>query len=211
MGVPAGVEGDPCARPVAERVGNWVCAEQSPVMLVAAVQQPGFCNSSGCYTRRDDFRVTYESIKASWGYGDKVLGTHEHQVTWQLQGGQMHASPVRYRNSIATIEVVFSGQLLNTAPGAMGSPVDGTLSLYNAGNVSANAWRSWLPNGYISYDVNNWDQSQAIELSWKYPGYPGYWFAWVKSPSARSTDKVIYRFLSADQLPAEPFGGGHRL
>lgn len=209
-GVAAGAEGDQCGKPVTERVGGWVCFEPG----VDQLAQQGFCNSSGCYTRRDDFRATYESIQAAWGYGGAVLGWHEHLVTWQMQGGQMHASPVRFRNSINTVDVVFSGSMVNASPGAPGSLIDGTLGFYNAGNVPAHTWHTWTPNGFVSYDTANWDHAQVIQFSWSHPDrqrYPGYWFAYVKSPSARSTDQDLYRFRSPIELPADPHGGGYRL
>ena len=54
------------------------------------------------------------------------------------------------------------------------------------------------------------DHVQVIQFSWKYEGYDGYWYAYVKSPNATSPDKTIYRFRGVDVLPADPFGGGYR-
>lgn len=204
-----GPPADQCGRPVAERVGNWYCARPA-VALVAAVQQPGHCTVSGCYRRYNDFRADFQSTSGVWGYGDTTLGNTDLYVAWQLTGAQIQARPVRYRNTTTTTEVVFSGSLLNAAPGKDGSEIAGSFGLYVAGEVPGATWRAWAPNGHVSHDRQNWDRTQVIQVSWKHPEFPGYWYAFVKSPSARSTDMATWRFYSADQLPANPFGGGHR-
>lgn len=200
---------DQCGRPVSARVGNWYCAE--PARGGQQAQPPGFCNSSGCYRRLNDFRADFQSSPGVWGFGGRVLGRQEHYVTWQLTGARMTARPVYYRNSVDTIDVVFSGDLLNAAPGVIGGPVGGAYSLHNAGAVPGGTQRAWAPNGYTAIDRSNFDHVQVIQFSWAFPGYPGYWYTYVKSLNATSTDKTIYRFRGVDQLPADPYGGGYRL
>jgi hypothetical protein len=84
-----------------------------------------------------------------------VLGYHEHEVAWQLTGSRMWAKPVFYENSVATVDVVFTGDLLNAAPGKPGTSVDGAFNLYTAGDVPAGVRRAWRPNGCKSYDDDN--------------------------------------------------------
>jgi hypothetical protein len=172
---------------------------------------PEHCNESGCYRRYDDFRADFRSVRGAWGIGPRVLGHHEHEVAWQLTGSQMRAKPVFYENSVATVDVVFTGDLLNAAPGKPGTPVDGAFNIYTAGDVPAGVRRAWRPNGFKSYDDANFDHVQVIQFSWKLPGYDGYWYAYVKSPNATSPGKDVYRFRDVDQLPADPFGGGYRI
>jgi hypothetical protein len=204
-----------CERPVGARVGNWYCPEPAPtaagaVRGFASVDAPGYCNSSGCYKRYNDFYADFVSNRGSWGYGPKVLGYEDHQVEWRLSGAQMRARPVYYRNSVDTIDVVLSGNLLNAAPGRPGDAVDGTFGFYLAGKVTAGVRAGWRPNGYKSYDQSSFDHVQAMEFSWRHPDYPGTWYAWVKSPNATSPNKDVYRFRGVDQLPAQPFGGGYK-
>lgn len=60
------------------------------------------------------------------------------------------------------------------------------------------------------------DRVLGIQVSWTYPGYPGYWYEYVKSPSAHSNynqdpNDDLYRFDPARPLPANPYGGGYRI
>ena len=104
--------------------------------------------------------------------------------------------------------MTFTGDLLNAAPGAVGSAVPGAYSLYVAGNVPSGYVRAWGPNGYKSLDNTNWDHTQVNEFAWNFPGWSGYWYSYVKSICTHSSDKAIYRFDSASSLPADYGGGG---
>jgi hypothetical protein len=204
-----------CDRPLSARTGNWFCPVPGPDVVgavrgLAAPQVPGYCNSSGCYKRYDDFRADFESTRGAWGYGPRLLGYEEHGVTWQLTGARTTAKPVFYRNSVDTVDVTFSGDLLNAAPGRPGDPVGDAYSPYYAGAVQAGVQARWRPNGYTFLDRDNFDHVQVTQFSWSLPGYPGYWFSYVKSLNATSPGKDIYRFRGVDQLPADPFGGGYR-
>jgi hypothetical protein len=205
---------DQCERPVSARVGNWYCPDPAPTMTgairgFATVGAPGYCNSSGCYKRYDDFRADFTSNRGAWGFGPKLLGHEDHEVVWQLAGAEMRARPVFYRNSVATTDVIFTGNLVNAAPGRTGDEIEDTYGVHLAGDVEAGHRQAWLPNGYKSYDTDNFDHVQVMQFSWKLPGYPGYWYSWVKSPNATSANKDIYRFRGVNQLPADPFGGGY--
>lgn len=197
-----------CGKPVAERVGNWYCPASGASGLQQ--QQPGFCNVSGCYRRYSDYRADWASAPGTWGHGGRVLGSAEFEATWQLTGPQMVSSPVRYRNSVDTVNVAFEGLLLNAAPGRLGAPVEGTFAPYMAGPVPGGTMRSWQPNGYSSYDREMWDHVHVITFSWQHPEVPGTWYAYVKSLNATSVDKSDYRFRGVDELPADAGSGGYR-
>lgn len=170
-----------------------------------------FCASNGCYYRYSDFLADFQSYIGIWGYGTKTLGSETTYVEWTLTGAQTVSKPAQYENSVATTNVIFSGNLLNAAPGVIGSNVSGAYSVYTAGNVPAAYTRSWTPNGYKSYDKNNFDHTQVNEFTWNFPGYSGYWYSYVKSICTHSPDKTIYRFDSVSSLPADYGGGGHHV
>ncbi|MGQ0837853.1 hypothetical protein [Actinokineospora sp.] len=149
-------------------------------------------------------------MSGNWGYGGSVLGRVDLYASFQLTGAQTWSKPVQYKNTRSTTEVVFTGDLINSAPGATGNPVPGKWSIYNAGSVPGGLTRSWSPNGYKSYDNTMWDHSQVHQWSWKTSGYSGYWYAYIKSICTRTSDKVTYRFYSVNQLPANAYGAGWR-
>ena len=208
---------DQCTKPVAERVGNWVCyttatgAVQPARSATVTPAATGFCNSSGCYERYDDFHADFDSYDATFGYGTKVLGSEHHYVDWQITGAQIVAKPAQMYTSISTTSLIYTGDLLNAAPGATGSSISGKYATYSAGNAAPFEVKAWLPNGYKSYDNTMWDHSQVVEFTWNVPGYSGYWYAYVKSISSHTTvlgTGAIYRFAAVTGLPASPYGGG---
>lgn len=200
-----------CGTALSERVGQWVC----PVEPSALRNRPGVsaatgsCDAWACRQRYDDFNAD-ASAAGYWGWGGNTLGRVDVYAEYQLAGAQTWSKPVTYTNSAATTNVVFTGDLLNSAPGAEGSQVEGAFSLYNAGNIPAGTYASWNPNGYKSYDNKNWDHSQVHQWSFNAPGYEGYWYIYVKSTCTHTSDKSIYRFDAVDQVPANPDGAGWR-
>jgi hypothetical protein len=204
------VGSDQCGVALAKRSGKWLCMQPAPgANAVRATATTGWCNMSGCYNRYSDLLADYSSNYAYWGYGATTLGHAKFYVEWTLQGAQTISKPVYYWNSVATDNVVITGDLINAAPGAVGQEVPGAWNLYNAGNVPAYTNIAWNPNGYKSYDNHNWDHSQVHQWSWNYPGYSGYWYAYVKSICSHTTNKAIYRFDAASQEPANPWGSGY--
>jgi hypothetical protein len=134
-------------------------------------------------------------------------------ATFQITGAQTSSKPFYYYNTSGSQHVVFTGDLINAAPGAVGSEVSGAFSLYNAGTVPAATQIAWNPNGYKSYDNKNWDHSQVQQWSWKATSSDcnsGYWYVFAKSVCMHTSDKVTYRFDAVSQVPANPDGGGWR-
>jgi hypothetical protein len=206
--VTAGSSGsEQCGTPLAQRVGRWLCLDTPASAKKFGPAGTGFCDGWACRYRYDDFEADVE-VAGNWGWGDQQLGTMQGYADFQLAGAQTTSKPVQYTNTAYTTEVVFSGNLLNAAPGVAGDPVDGTFSVYNAGDVVAGGSTSWLPNGYKSYDNTMWDHSQVIEWAFSAPDYPGYWYLYAKSTCTHTDDKVIYRFDGVDQVPADPDGAG---
>lgn len=208
---------DQCSKPVSKRVGRWTCYAASTTSSAVAPQltstQTGWCDNGGCYERYDDFHVDYNSRDLYFGYGTRTLGFEHHYVNWQLVGSRITAKPAQYFVSIATASNTFSGSLLNAAPGRGGSVIPGTLEPgRNFGYSQSFTVIRWLPNGFTSYDNTQWDHSQVIEFSWKVPGYPGYWYSYVKSVCShtqqRNVQGAIYRFDPVTGVPANPYGSG---
>jgi hypothetical protein len=200
-----------CERPLSERTGNWFCPEPAAaVRAVGSADPTGYCNVSGCYRRYNDFRADFRSAPGAWGYGPTKLGEQQHEVVWQIVGARMTARPVYYENSVGTVAVQFSGNLLNAAPGRLGDPVGDAYGVHNVGSVPPGFRQAWRPRGYTAIDRNNFDHVLVVQFAWSHPEYPGHWYSWVKSPNATSTDKAIYRFRGVEQLPAEPYGGGYQ-
>lgn len=164
--------------------------------------------------RYDDFRGDFESSSGTWGYGSTQLGTAYYYVQWQLTGARTVSKPVRWYTSRNTINVVWSGDLLNAAPGATGTPVSGKYAPYVVGNATAYTPKTWDPNGYQSFDNTMWDHAQVNQFSWSLSGYTGYWYAYIKSISSHTTvlgTGALYRLRAVTGLPASAYGGGYRL
>lgn len=203
---------DQCGLPVDQRTGNWLCFDVPAANSArpAAAASTGFCNSSGCYTRVDDFTSYFSGNSGTWGYGSTVLGRETHNIDYKLQGAQTTSKPVQYINSVSTKSVVFSGDLLSANVGEAGSAIPGKYSPYNAGNVPGGTPKYWDPNGYKSYDTSRTCHVQVHQFSWKYGNYAGYWYSYVKSIVACKDSSGLYRFKSVSSLPASPYGGGYR-
>lgn len=210
-----------CGKQISARQGNWACfetagkvASAAPPGASAAAAATSYCNNGGCYQRYDDFHADYQSTQLTWGYGSQPLGIESHYVNIQLTGASSQAKAVTYRNSTATSNVFFTGDLINAAPGAVGSSVSGAFSLYSAGSVAANTSKSWSPNGYKIYDNTQFDHSLVNQFSWEKTGYQGYWYVYVKSISAhtdvRNSTSALYRFRSpiSTSLPSTPYSSG---
>jgi len=196
-----------CGTPMANRVGRWLCPANPTPAKKFGPTATGYCDSWACRERYDDFNADV-SASGSWGWGDQLLGTVEVYAEFQLAGAQTWSKPVSYTNTAYTTNVIFTGDLLNSAPGVDGSEVEGAFSLYNAGDISAGSYAAWTPNGYKSYDNTMWDHSQVHQWSFNAPDYPGYWYIYAKSTCTHTADKQIYRFDQVDQVPANPDGAG---
>jgi len=163
-----------CALPVSRRLGAWVCVKPgngvapTPSRAVrerAAPATTSYCGSNGCYYRYGDYLADFDSYLGYWGFSGRTLGFETTYVQWTLTGATTVSKPVQYKNSVPTTNVIFVGDLLNTAPGANGSSVAGAYSVFVAGSVPASYLRSWTPNGYKTVDKDNFDHSQVNEFT----------------------------------------------
>lgn len=198
---------DQCGKATSQRVGNWVCPAAPSASTPMKAAYTNYCDPIICWYKYDQKSADVGGSDY-WGYGGTQLGNVDVYAGFQLQGAQTVSYPVQYRNSGDTTNVVFTGDLLNAAPGVEGTQVSGKFSLYNAGNVPAGTMATWDPNGYKSYDNTMWDHSQVHEWTWNAPGYPGSWYIYAKSTCTHTFDQINYEFYAVDQLPANPDGNG---
>lgn len=201
---------DQCGVDISMRVGNWVCFAPTKTEIsrrASTNDTTNWCNEWDCRYRYDDFAADLDAA-GIYGFGGEWLGRVDVYAFFQLAGAQTWSQDVYYRNSRDSKEVVFVGDLLNAAPGVVGGRVDGAFSLYNAGNVPGGTTKRWDPNGYKSYDNQNWDHTQVHEWAFGIDGYPGYWYLYAKSTCTQTDDKTIYRFYNVEQVPADANGAG---
>ena len=124
-----------CRLPVANRVGAWLCSSPqnglaprpswAPRPSINPFTTTGFCASNGCYYRYSDFTADFDSYAGWWGSGSTILGDSATYVYWTLTGRQTVSKPATNAKSVPTTNVNFSGNLLNAAPGVVGSSVAG--------------------------------------------------------------------------------------
>lgn len=206
------VGADQCAAAVGNRKGRWACPTTGRTPAAAPAGYWGWCDSWSCRHRTDDFKSD-EQLNATWGCGGTTLGAVQVYASFQLTGPKTLSKPVYYYNTSASQTVVITGDLLNSAAGAVGTEVPGAFSLYNAGDVPGAQQISWNPNGYLSYDNKNWDHSQVHQWSWNDTSSDcsaGYWYVYAKNICTHTQDKLTYRFDAVNQVPANPDGGGWR-
>lgn len=211
-GVEVGASGmEQCALPLAERRGRWLCPDEktltSPIKATAPAE--GYCEAWACRNRYDDFFADM-SVHGIWGWNGTMLGQMDGYADIQLTGAQSWSKPVRYVNTRDTHDVIFTGDLLNAAPGVEGDQIEGKFSLYLAGNAGPGESKTWGPNGYKAYDNTMWDHTLVHQFSFKHAEYPGYWYLYVKSTCMHTNDKQIYRYYGVRQVPANSDGGGWR-
>jgi hypothetical protein len=212
-----------CGKAKALRIGRWICPAPKPAgtdaetaaaalrasARTAAADDPTiWCNEWGCRYRYDDFAADLD-VGGIYGWGDTQLGQMSGYVFFQLSGALTRSDPIQYLNTRDTTNVVFTADLLNSAPGAEGTQVPGQLRMYQAGNAEGGIIRDW-PNGYSSYDNTMWNHSQIQQWSFSVDGYPGYWYIFAKSTCTWTEDKQIYRYFDVGQVPANANGGGWR-
>ena len=116
---------DQCGSELSKRIGNWVCPAPASTAPKAAAGT-GYCEVSGyaCRYRYDDFSADV-GASGYWGWNGTMLGKVDVYASFQLAGAQTWSKPVSYTNSAATTNVIFTGDLINAAPGAQGSQVAG--------------------------------------------------------------------------------------
>lgn len=205
-----------CAVPAADRVGSWVCDSSDSVTdgEAAPALWWGFCSYQySCWSRADDFNAKWDG-RVAYGYGRTTLGTAYGSVAWQLVGGRSISWPIRWSASGQTEDVMFSATMFNGVPGVPrgGSPIRGSLDFSNnTPIVGSNRLVYW---SYSHYNDSMYDHNVVTEFSWEVPGYPGYWYFYVRSLSSHTTRlgrSAIYRFAPLfGGLPGDKDGAGHR-
>lgn len=197
-----------CARPQAERLGNWLCMV-NPIPADTASSNKGYCKIQGCWYV---YSVTKSGYSATgyFGYGDTLLGKVQLYFEVTLNGAQSRSKPVRFEASAAVVNMIFEGnRFLYTSKHPAGTPVGGARNSHHAGNVPAGKTVQWTPNGYKAYYNKASEQSVWHEWNWNMADYPGTWYFWAKSVKFVNVGKGTYHFGHDDDLGEDPAGSGY--
>lgn len=221
---------DQCSLPVESRTGNWTCGDPAhpttpaeaaaaeaaaaaaagPSSLLAigsSVPRSEHCNGWGCWSVFNDFFAEFYTTSVYDGYGGQTVGNLHFLVEWHNTGAQVAAGPVQSTYSAYTVNTVFSGALSNGAHNVVGSEIS-SCSPQTVGAAAANQTVTYSKGCRLPPDYNNWDHNMAIESSRTLSQYPGTWWFFAKSPVSHTTDKVNWRFSTADILPGDSARGG---
>ena len=227
---PAGISSTPaetsattdpqCALAPAQRVGSWVCDDAATSSgsttsqpSSAMVGREGYCSATGCWNRLDDLVASW-SADFTYGWGSTRLGTGTASITWKLAGARSYSKPIRWKASGQTRNVVFSAAMFNGAPGVPhgGSEIRKSRSVSpSTAVVGPDTSVSWSPNGYSFYNNTMYDHNVVTEFSWNVPGYPGYWYLYVRSLCSHTKtlgSSAQYRFGSLTDLPGDKASAG---
>jgi hypothetical protein len=114
-----------------------------------------------------------------------------------------------------TRDVGFNAEMFNGAPNAPhgGSPIRRTKAhshLYSY--VPSYHEMTW---DYWEYDDDMWDHNIVNQFTWSAPGYSGYFYFYVRSPTAHTyrlggNAQYYFNDPAAGGLPQDQHGGGHR-
>jgi hypothetical protein len=197
-----------CAKPLAERSGNWLCPA-SPIPASIASSNEGYCKIQGCWSVYSEVASGY-SATGYFGYGDTQLGEVQLYFEVTLKGAQSRSRPVRFESSAAVVNLIFEGnRLLYTPRYPAGIPVGGAGNSHLAGKIPAGETVQWTPNGYKAYYNKASEQSVWHEWSWNMAGHPGTWYFWAKSVKFVDVGKGTYHFGHDDDLGENPAGSGY--
>lgn len=204
-----------CALPVADRVGAWVCPDPDTPSDGGGTTYilPPCALTFSCWARTGDSTAEWTGT-VYYGWGVKTLGSVSPSIKWRLNGGRTYSQP-SWRATGHTRNMIFSASLFNGAPGVArgGSYIRGSLDFSNhVPFVAPNTTVTWT---YSHYDDRMWDHNVATEFSWEVPGYRGYWYFYVRSPSSHTTRlgrTAVYRFADPNRggLPGDKDGHGNR-
>jgi hypothetical protein len=197
-----------CAKPLAERSGNWLCMV-NPVSARTATSDTGYCKVQGCWYVYSEVASGY-SATGYFGYDDQQLGVVQLYFEVVLNGAESRSKPVRFESSAAVVNLIFEGnRLLYTHRHPAGVPVGGAGNSHLAGNVPAGETVQWTPKGYRAYYDKAPEQSVWHEWNWNMADYPGTWYFWAKSVKFDRVGKTTYHFGHDDDLGEDPAGTGY--
>ncbi len=219
------VENPDCNSDLSQRPDMWVCpvTDSSGGSTAPDMTPPPDGGGSGAFCNLvESCYYPYSSLKCYWhgkvAFGTKVeglIGTAEADVTWQLVGSQTISKPVLLKVSTQTRNAHMSGDLFNGAAKAShgGSEIRGKLAFSPAVAVAGPSQSISWATGYKVSSSSTYDKNITMEWAWNVPGYEGYWYFYVRSPSAHSTvtgRRASYRFHGITALPGDAFGAGWR-
>ncbi|MDQ1745703.1 MAG: hypothetical protein QOE23_4042, partial [Pseudonocardiales bacterium] len=219
---PLTAETDPACEPDTGRVGPWVCAVSDPPADGEAAYGPDYlCNLKfHCYSRptssHADWHGTINYGTTSLFGGYHKIGTIYARVEW-VSNGPWVESEMFYTvvGTDHTRDVRFNAEIFNGAPNAPhgGSPIRRT--------KDHSPTYSFVPSyheitwDYWEYDDDMWDHNIVDEFKWSAPGYFGYFYFYVRSPTAHTyrlggNARYFFNDPLAGGLPQDQHGGGHR-
>jgi len=209
----------PACTPSTGREGGWVCAVPDPSATEDPSAFSGGCSLAfRCYDRFDAEHADWEGL-IFYGYYDRrgyhQIGSIRARVEWETSGGNVDSAMFyRATGPAYTHNVVFTAAMFNGAPGARhgGSYINRTRAYSSV--------YSYVPQGheiiwdYHQYNDDMWDHNVLNVFIWSAPNYPGYWYFYVRSPTAHTNRlgfRARYTFNdpNAGGLPQDRFGTGH--
>jgi hypothetical protein len=215
-------ETDPACEPDTGRVGPWVCAvSDPPADGKAAYGSDYWCTlKSWCYSRPTSSHadwhgtINYGTVSLFGGY--HKIGTIYARVEW-VSNGPWVESEMFYTlvGTDHTQDVRFNAEIFNGAPNARhgGSPIRRT--------KDHSPTYSFVPSyheitwDYWEYDDSMRDHNIIDEFKWSAPGYFGYFYFYVRSPTAHTYSlggnaRYYFNDPAAGGLPQDTYGSGHR-
>ncbi len=207
-----------CVLPAEERVGAWVCDNpDGPTEGETTANVWPTCSlTQSCWARTSALTAEWDG-RLYYGWGLKTLGTVSPTIKWRLNAGRAYSRP-SWRATGHTRNVMFSASMYNGAPNVPrgGSYISGSLDFSpHVRFVAPNTTVTWPGDDYSHRDVSMWDHNVVTQFSWEVPGYPGYWYFYIRSPVSHTTRLGLwaaYRFdypWRAD-LPGDKSGHGYR-
>ena len=177
-----------CARPLAERTGNWLCLATPAAQAHAArsvndeMPASGYCKISGCWYVSSVTDSEY-SATGYFGYGSRQLGKVTLFFRVRLNGVTSVSKPVRFESTIGVRDLVMEGdRLYYDKNWPQGHPVSPRVFAHHScGNVNGDRLAQWTPNGYRAKPPPVYVGSVWHQWSWQMAGYPGTWFFYATS------------------------------
>jgi hypothetical protein len=205
-----------CARPLADRTGNWLCTATPAAQAQAAravndeLPASGYCKVSGCWYVNSVTDSEY-SATGYFGYGNRQLGKVTLFFRVKLTGITSISKPVRFESTIGVRDLVMEGdRLYYDKNWPQGHPVSPSVfAHHNSGNVNGGKLAQWTPNGYKAHPAPVYVGSVWHQWSWHMAGYPGTWYFYATSVLIhRINHGNVYHFGSDKNLGQNPAGGG---
>ncbi|HST48879.1 hypothetical protein [Jatrophihabitans sp.] len=141
-----------------------------------------------------------------------TIGTIQARVTWATYGGFTH-SEMFFNPNLTVHNMVFTATMFNGSEHAPhgGSPIRHTFEKSETYSyVYPHRDLTW---DYFNYNTTMYDHNLANRFNWSAPGYPGYFYLYIRSPIAHTNrlgDFTRYTFDLPADLAQNHAGWGYR-